>query len=89
MGQRPFNFPIYRVKVSGDLHTDSAEALGEKVKATIQAKVEHLFLGVKQTFWYANVRYRGPVRNSNRMALPLGLSNLRWSQAFQAPLLNG
>lgn len=49
--------------------------------------MEHLFLDVKQTFWYAKVRYRDPVRNSNRLVLPLGLSNLRWSQAFQAPLL--
>ena len=34
-------FRFTGVKVSGDLHPDSAKALGEKVKATIRAKVEH------------------------------------------------
>ena len=41
------------------LAADSTQALGEKVKASIRAKVEHPFLDVKQIFGYAKVRYRG------------------------------
>ena len=66
------------------LEPDSAEALGEKVKASIRAKVEHPFLDVKQIFGYAKVRYRGLAKNTNRLALLLGLSNLRRAQALPA-----
>ena len=37
------------------LEPDSAEALGEKVKASIRAKVEHPFLDVKRIFGYQPV----------------------------------
>ena len=66
------------------LEPDSAEALGEKVKASIRAKVEHPYLDVKQIFGYAKVRYRGLAKNTNRLALLLGLSNLRRAQAHLA-----
>ena len=66
------------------LEPDSAEALGEKVKASIRAKVEHPYLDVKQIFGYAKVRYRGLAKNTNRLALLLGLSNLRRAQALLA-----
>ena len=39
------------------LEPDSAEALKEKAKASIRAKVEHPYLDVKQIFGYAKVRY--------------------------------
>ena len=66
------------------LAPDSAEALGEKGKASIRAKVEHPFLDVKQIFGYAKVRYRGLAKNMNRLALLLGLSNLRRANALAA-----
>ena len=66
------------------LEPDSAEALREKVKASIRAKVEHPFLDVKQIFGYAKVRYRGLAKNTNRLALLLGLPNLRRAQALLA-----
>jgi len=66
------------------LEPDSAEALGEKAKASIRAKVEHPFLDVKRIFGYAKVRYRGLAKNTERMALLLGLSNLRRAQTLLA-----
>ena len=59
------------------LAPDGAAALGEKVKASIRAKVEHPFLDVKRLFGYAEVRYRGLAKNKERVALLLGLSNLK------------
>ena len=64
------------------LEPNSAQALGEKVKASIRAKVEHPFLDVKQLFGYAKVRYRGLAKNRERLALLLGLSNLRRALAL-------
>ena len=66
------------------LEPDSPEALAEKDKASVRAKVEHPFLDVKQLFGYAKVRYRGLAKNTERMALLLGLSNLRRAQTFIA-----
>ena len=66
------------------LEPGSAEALGEKVKASIRAKVEHPYLDVKQIFGYAKVRYRGLAKNRERLALLLGLSNLRRAQTLLA-----
>ena len=52
-------------------------AIGEKMKASIRAKVEHPFLDVKRLWGYAKVRYRGLTKNTERLALLLGLSNLK------------
>ena len=60
----------------------SLEEWAEKSKASIRAKVEHPFLDVKRIFGYAKVRYRGLAKNTERMALLLGLSNLRRAQAL-------
>ena len=59
------------------LEPDSAAALGEKVKASIRAKVEHPFLDVKRLFGYAEVRYWGLAKNKERAVLLLGLSDLK------------
>ena len=66
------------------LEPDSGEAVVEKIKASIRAKVEHPFLDVKQLFGYAKVRYRGLAKNTERVALLLGLANLRPAQALLA-----
>ena len=58
------------------LDTGSGEALAEKAKATVRAKVEHPFLQVKRLFGYAKVRYRGLAKNAEQMALLFGLGNL-------------
>ena len=64
------------------LEPDSPTTLSEKNKASIRAKVEHPFQDVKQLFGYAKIRYRGLAKNTERMALLLGLSNLRRAQTF-------
>ena len=66
------------------LDPESDAALGEKVKASIRAKVEHPFLDVKRLFGYAKVRYQGLAKNTNRLALLLGLSDLKRAQALLA-----
>lgn len=48
----------------------------EQIKASIRAKVEHPFRGVKQQFGYAKVRYRGLAKNTARLTMLFALSNL-------------
>ncbi len=62
------------------LEPGSVTALAEKVKASVRAKVEHPFLGVKRRFGYSKVRYRGLAKNTDRLALLLGLGNLLTAQ---------
>ena len=58
------------------LEPGSLEYLAEKLKASVRAKVEHPFLKVKRVFSYGKVRYRGLAKNTQRLALLLGLGNL-------------
>ena len=58
------------------LDPESPEALAERSKASVRAKVEHPFLKVKRVFGYAKVRYRGLAKNTERLALLFGLGNL-------------
>ena len=58
------------------LDPGSEEALAERSKASVRAKVEHPFLKVKRVFGYAKVRYRGLAKNTERLALLIGLGNL-------------
>ena len=58
------------------LEPGSGEALSEKTKASVRAKVEHSFLRLKRLFGYAKVRYRGLAKNMERLALLFGLGNL-------------
>ena len=52
------------------------EEAEEKHKASIRAKVEHPFLYVKRHFGYSKVRYRGLAKNTQRIAMLLGFTNL-------------
>ena len=58
------------------LDKSGPEEAVEKRKASVRAKVEHPFLYVKRHFGYAKVRCRGLARNTQRIALLLGFSNL-------------
>lgn len=51
-------------------------AQAEKIKAQIRAKVEHVFLKIKQQFGYAKVRYRGLAKNANRLHVLAAFTNL-------------
>ncbi len=52
------------------------EAAAERRKASVRAKVEHPFLYVKRHFGYAKVRHRGLAKNTQRIAVLLGFTNL-------------
>ena len=52
------------------------KARREKEKASIRAKAKHQFFHVKRMFGYNKVRYRGPHKNAQRIALLLGFANL-------------
>ncbi len=52
------------------------EEAAEKRKASVRAKVEHPFLYVKRHFGYAKVRCRGLAKNTQRIAVLLGFTNL-------------
>ena len=65
------------------------EEWAERNKASIQAKVEHPFLEMNRRFGYFKVRYRGPAKNTERMALLLGLSILRRVRSLLAGLSRG
>ena len=56
----------------------------ERRKASVRAKVEHPFLYVKRHFGYARVRYRGLYKNTQRLALLLGLANLMRAERYLA-----
>ena len=58
------------------LDKSGPEEAEEKRKASVRAKVEHPFLYVKRHFGYAKVRYRGLAKNTQRIALLLGFTNL-------------
>ena len=62
------------------LDPGSNESLADQLKASVQAKVEHLFLKVKRVFGYGKMRYRGLPKNTQSQALLLGLSNLLASE---------
>ena len=52
----------------------------EKDKSSVRAKVEHPFYWVKCFFGYSKVRYRGLEKNSSRLYMLLGFTNLLRSQ---------
>ncbi len=58
------------------LEPESEEAVVEKAKASVRAKVEHPFQRLKRQFGYWKVRYRGLAKNTERLALLFGLGNL-------------
>ena len=58
------------------LEPGSEEAVEERRKASIRAKVQHPFLWVKGRPGYTKVRCRGLAKNTQRLALLLGLTNL-------------
>ena len=65
----------------------SDEALVEKLKASVRAKVEHPFLYVKRHFGYSKVRYRGLAKNTQRLAVLLGFTNLIRSRALHGRII--
>ncbi len=65
------------------LDPESVEAVKEKSKASVRAKVEHPFRYVKRVFDYSKVRYRGLKKNTERIALLLGFTNLMIGDTYE------
>jgi transposase, IS5 family len=65
------------------LNPRSRVARAERKKASVRAKVEHPFRYVKQVFGYAKVRYRGLHKNTQRLALLLGFTNLLIGDTYE------
>jgi transposase, IS5 family len=65
------------------LNPRSRVARAELKKASVRAKVEHPFRYVKQVFGYAKVRYRGLHKNTQRLALLLGFTNLLIGDTYE------
>jgi IS5 family transposase len=55
---------------------DSEAEKQEQEKASIRARVEHVFRWVKDVFGYSKLRYRGLRKNMDRLYLLLGMANL-------------
>ena len=53
-----------------------AERARNRTKSKVRAKVEHVFLVMKQIFGWAKVRYRGLAKNTNWLFVTCGLTNL-------------
>ena len=66
------------------LEPGSDEAVAEKRKASVRAKVEHPFLYIKRHFGYGKVRYRGLAKNTQRLMTLLGFANLRRAERHLA-----
>ena len=60
------------------------EAPQERRKSSIRAKVEHPVLYVKRHFGYAKVCYRRLAKNTQRLTLLLGLTNLITAERYLA-----
>ncbi len=54
----------------------------EKIKASVRAKVEHSFFYIKCMFGYRKMRYRGLEKNTNRLYVLAGLTNLLRTQRY-------
>ena len=64
------------------MEPDSDEAQVETLKSQIRAKVEHPFRYIKRVFGYDKVRYRGQVKNRNRLHVLAGFTNLLIVEKF-------
>ncbi len=67
------------------LEPGSEEALEERAKASVRAKVEHPLLKLKRVFGYGKVRYQGLAKNMDRLALLFGLGNLLTAEGRLGP----
>lgn len=59
-------------------------AQAEKVKASVQAKVEHAFSYIRRVFQYGKVRYRG-LAKKNRLFLLSWLAHMLRMKSIMLP----
>jgi transposase, IS5 family len=51
-------------------------------KACVREKVVHLFLWIKHIFGYSKLRYHGLAKNTNRLLVLTGLTNLMLARKY-------
>ena len=66
------------------LRKRSAAARIERFLSQVRARVEHPFRYIKQVFGYSKVRYRGLAKNTNRLQVLAGLTNLMIARRYLA-----
>ena len=54
----------------------------ERLKAGVRAKVEHSFFYIKRIFGYNKVRYRGLAKNTERLYVLAGFSNMMMARKY-------
>ena len=64
------------------LAPESEAAQAERGKASVRAKVEHVFGYLKRHFHYRKVRYRGLAKNTQRIILLVGFANLMIAERY-------
>jgi hypothetical protein len=57
---------------------DEVERAKNRTKSRVRAKVGHPFRVIKRVFGFVKVRYRGLAKNTQRLWVAGGLSNLSW-----------
>ena len=65
------------------LNPRSVAGRAEKAEASVRAKVEHPFRYVKRMFGYHKVRYWGLAKNTERISLLLGFTNLLIAERYE------
>ena len=55
---------------------DEVERAKNRTKSRVRAKVEHPFRVIKRVFGFVKVRYRGLAKNTQRLWVTCGLTNL-------------
>jgi IS5 family transposase len=64
------------------LPEDDPTAKLERLKAGVRAKVEHSFFYIKRIFGYNKVRYRGLAKNTERLYILAGFSNMMMARKY-------
>ena len=72
--RKPRTFTNRRYRYRGVV--DEVERGKNRTKSSVRAKVEHPFHVIKRVFGGATVRYRGLAKNTERLWVTCGLTNL-------------
>jgi transposase, IS5 family len=68
--------PFYNQRYRRRGAVDKVEHGKNRTKSKVRAKVKHPFLVIKRVFGFAKVRYRGLAKNTHRLWVSCGLTNL-------------
>jgi IS5 family transposase len=63
-------------KASRNKMLTDADRVKNRTKSKVRAKVEYPFLVIKRIFGFCKVRYRGILKNANRLFVACGLANI-------------